>query len=63
MTVEKATRDELAGLSEPVRTSATAEVALELARRLDLSRRIRLLSCWLASCVWRWLIFTSSRGR
>ena len=35
VTVEKATRDELAGLSEPVRTSATAEVAVELARRLD----------------------------
>jgi uncharacterized membrane protein len=35
VTVEKATRDELAALSEPVRASATAAAALELARRLD----------------------------
>jgi hypothetical protein len=35
VTVEKATRDELLTLSESVRTSATAEVALHLARRLD----------------------------
>lgn len=33
--MEKATRAELAGMPEPVRTSAVARAAVEMARRLD----------------------------